>query len=79
LSGGLIDESYVIARYSGERTGIFDNVTPGYNVVYDDVAKQIRVQPIPEPASVALAVVGVIATIAGCWRKRRRCAKSSGG
>jgi hypothetical protein len=61
LAGGLVGESYLIAKYTGELVGAFDNVTPGYNVIYDDLAKQIRVEPIPEPASIALAMMGVVA------------------
>jgi hypothetical protein len=70
LSGGQAGSTYVIAEFSGRRIGVFDNVTPGYNVTYDDLAKQIRVEPIPEPASVALALVGMIAVGMWQWRKR---------
>jgi hypothetical protein len=67
LSGGLVGESYVIAQYTGERTGEFDVVTPGYNVIYDDLAKQIRVEPIPEPASIALGMMGIVVAVV-YWR-----------
>jgi hypothetical protein len=70
LSDGLVGESYLIAKYTGERVGTFGNVTPGYNVIYDDLAKQIRVEPIPEPGSVALVIVGLMAL--GLSRCRRQ-------
>ena len=63
LSGGVVGENYVIAKYTGERVGTFGNVTRGYNVIYDDLAKQIRVEPIPEPASIALAMMGIVAAV----------------
>jgi hypothetical protein len=69
LTGGLVGESYLIAKYTGERKGTFGNVTPGYNVIYDDLAKQIRVEPIPEPASIALAMMGIVA--AAVYRRSR--------
>jgi hypothetical protein len=69
LSGGLVGKTYVIAQYTGERNGIFDNVTPGYYVIYDDLAKQIRVEPIREPASVALSLVGIMGVVV--WHSRR--------
>jgi hypothetical protein len=72
LSGGVVGENYMIAKYTGERVGTFGNVTPGYNVIYDDLAKQIRVEPIPEPASAALAIVGLIGVALRRWTKRGR-------
>jgi hypothetical protein len=77
ISGGLVNQNYVVVQYTGERWGVFDEVTPGYNVVYDDLAKEIRVQPIPEPGSVVLAVVGGIAVGVLWLRKRRRGASVS--
>ena len=62
-------ESYLIAKYTGERVGTFGNVTPGYDVIYDDLAKQIRAEPIPQPASLVLAFVGMLAM--GLWQWRR--------
>jgi hypothetical protein len=59
LTGGVVGQSYLITRYTGERTGVFDNVTPGYNVIYDDLAKQIRVEPIPEPVTILLVLIGL--------------------
>jgi hypothetical protein len=79
LSGGLVGQSYVIAEFSGERFGEFDSVTSGYNVIYDDAARQIRVEPIPEPASVVLAIVGMMAVHIGRWRQRCHRAGLSGG
>ena len=72
LTGGDIGKSYLIAQYTGFRGGTFDNVTPGYEVLYDDVAKQIRVTPIPEPASVVLVIVGLAVCGAVVARTKRR-------
>jgi hypothetical protein len=74
LDGGLSGHSYVIAQYTGEREGTFDNVTPGYNVIYDDVAKQIRVEPIPEPPGWALFVVAAMLFAATNRRQSVRAA-----
>ncbi|MBK1882516.1 autotransporter-associated beta strand repeat-containing protein [Luteolibacter pohnpeiensis] len=41
---GFTSSSYVIATYTGTRTGTFASVTPGYEVVYNDTEKQIEVQ-----------------------------------
>jgi hypothetical protein len=59
----------VIAEFTGERYGEFENVTPGYNVIYDDLARQIRVEPIPEPAGIALAIIGMLCMLS--WRPSR--------
>jgi hypothetical protein len=69
LSGGLVGQTYVIAEFTGERYGEFENVTPGYNVIYDDLARQIRVEPIPEPAGIALAIIGMLCMLS--WRPSR--------
>jgi hypothetical protein len=63
--------SHVIAYYTGRRSGTFGSVTPGYNVTYNDVNKWIQVEPVPEPASVALALVGGIAAVTLRLRNRR--------
>jgi hypothetical protein len=70
ISGGEFGRSYVVSQYNGERIGLFERVTPGYNVIYDDLAKQIRVEPIPEPASMGLALIGMMAVALWRWRKR---------
>jgi hypothetical protein len=76
LSGGNIGRSYVIGQYTGERVGTFDSVTPGYDVIYDDVAKQIRVTVVPETGGLGLAVVALIFGGAVAVRRRmwRMCA-----
>jgi hypothetical protein len=70
LSGGLAGQSYVIAEFTGQRSGEFDHVTPGYNLIYDDLTKQIRVEPIPEPSSLALAIFGMMGAGWASWRNR---------
>jgi hypothetical protein len=75
LTGGVPGNSYSIINYTSSRFGVFESVTPGYDVIYDNVAKQIRVQVIPEPASVVLAFVGVVSAVVASRargsRKRR--------
>ena len=73
LTGGVAGRSYVIAQYGDELFGKFDDVTPGYDVVYDNAAKLIRVMVVPEPASVVLALMG----IAGAVALRRRFAPTA--
>ena len=44
IGAGFTEESYVVATYTGTRTGTFASVTPGYQVIYNDAAKQIEVK-----------------------------------
>ncbi len=59
ITGGSFAETYIVATF-GTRLGTFDVVTPGYNVVYDDVLRQIRIQPVPEPAAMLLVSAALI-------------------
>jgi hypothetical protein len=47
-------------------------------VIYDDVAKQIRVEPIPEQASMGLALVACVVVGAVFARQARRTAGQGG-
>jgi len=66
--GTLTGDEYVVATWTGTRTGTFETVTPGFDVAYDDANRQIVVTPVPEPGTglALLAATGVL------LRRRRR-------
>jgi hypothetical protein len=68
--GPLTGSSYLVATYTGSLSGIFDNVTPGYEVSYATPG-EILVAPIPEPAAAMLATIGA-ARLSMCRRRRSR-------
>ncbi len=47
LEGGATESEYVIATYTGNRSGTFASVPSGYTVTYDDGLKQVRLT-VPE-------------------------------
>lgn len=59
--------SYVVATYSGTLTGLFDHVTPGYEVDYS--SNQITVTVVPEPSSLLMVGIG-LAPLLGFRRRR---------
>lgn len=67
LSGGMVGLTYIVATYQS-RSGIFDQVTPGYQVTYDDAVGAVLVAPVPEPTTIASLGIGVLLL----WGKMRR-------
>jgi hypothetical protein len=63
LSAGA---TYTVTTYTGNLTGTFDQVTPGYTVSYD-TPNAIMVTFVPEPGSVGLAAAGLLLAL----RRRR--------
>ena len=71
----LVGDSWLIAEYSGTRTGVFDTVTAGYKVDYDTPG-QIYLRTVPElsTASLSCVAIGCVASFAS--RRSRRLARN---
>ena len=68
LSGGVLGTTYVVMQWTGTRSGTFEQVTPGYNVVYDDALRRVIVSvAVPEPA-----MLGTLTGLAVIALRRRR-------
>jgi hypothetical protein len=61
LSGGAVGNVYTVLT-ANAFSGTFGQVTPGYTVNYSP--SLITVQPVPEPATFLLAVVGLVGVLA---------------
>jgi fibronectin-binding autotransporter adhesin len=68
LGGTVVGQPYLIATYTGTLAGVFDHVSPFYQVTYAPGA--IYVTPTPEPAA-AVAACGLAAGLALSRRYRR--------
>jgi hypothetical protein len=66
ITGGAIGNVYTVATAFAV-SGIFSTVTPGYTVTYDST--DIRIEVIPEPATMLLVMAGLTGIVA--FRRRR--------
>jgi hypothetical protein len=72
LTGGTPGQTYLLAHFDGPRAGVFDNVSAGYAITYDDAGHNVLATVVPEPGALAVTATAVTAVILASRARRLR-------